>query len=137
MTKIYTLSNGKQVKVTVNNQRVSKKYSGEHFAYSIVLGVVGDNKVYRTTFHDTPLHYRNGVGPTEEMIDGAISAIIQDFDTYDKYQLLESFLEGEGYDPYEEYEIGEKAYNACMATYKGIIKLLNRREVEELKSILS
>lgn len=134
MTKIYTLSTGKQVKVTAKNKRVAKKFFGqEHYAYTITIEV--DDKVFKTTFHDSINNYRRGKGATSEMIDTAVDCIGMDYDSYDYNPDLNDFLDEYGYDPEEDK--GRKVYEACKATFNALNQMFTREEMGELSDIVT
>ena len=128
MTKTYTLSNGKTVKVTAKNKRKSTKWGQEHFAYTLTMEV--DDKMYKTTFHDSAVNCWHGIGATEKMIDSAIYCIIMDYDSYDYNPVLEDFIDEYGYDP--EEKTGRIVYEDCKATYEALNQMFTRSEMEEL-----
>lgn len=129
MVQNYTLSSGKQVKVTAKNKRVAKKFmNAEHYAYTVTVEV--DDKMFKTTFHDSIRNYLDGKGATKQMIDTAVYCIVMDYDSYDYNPVLEDFVNEYGYDP--EDNKGEKVYKACKATYEALNEMFTREELSEL-----
>lgn len=134
MTKTYTLSNGTEVKVTAKNKRVAKKFmDAEHYAYTITIEV--DDKMFKTTFHDSVRNYQFGKGATKEMIDTALDCILMDYDSYDYNQNLQDFMDEYGYDP--EDNTGEKVFNACKATFNALNEMFSREDLNELNEMVT
>ena len=132
MTKTYTLKNGREVKVTAKNKRVVKKMLGqEHYAYTITVEV--DDKLFKTTFHDSIANYHKRKGATEEMIDTAVYCVVMDYDSYDYNPDEEDFINEFGYDP--EDSQGHKVYEACKATFAALNEMFSREELEELYNL--
>lgn len=129
MTKTYTLSNGKVVKVTAKNKRESTKFFNgqKHYAYTIVLET-GD-RYFKTSFHDSINNYNVGLGATEAMIDDAVYCIILDGDSYKTTTNYEDFIYEFGYD---DDARGRKVYDACKKTYEGLRTMLTEEEIDSL-----
>lgn len=133
MTKTYDLPDGRKVKVTAKNKRVAKKFmNAEHYAYTITVEV--DDKMFKTTFHDSVRNYQLGKGATKEMIDNALDCILMDSDSYDYNRNLQDFMDEYGYDP--EENTGEKVFNACKATYEALSIMMTREEMNDLVEVL-
>lgn len=128
MTKTYTLSNGREVKVTAKNKRVSKHWGTEHYAYTIVIDVDGDS--YKTTYHDSGMNYVRGVSYPKTLIGNAVNCILLDADSYDCNPTLVDFLDEYGYD--SEGDEGRKAFEGCREAYEAMNRLLGRNERNEL-----
>ena len=129
MTKTYDLPDGRKAKVTAKNKRVAKKFHGaEHYAYTITIEV--DDKMFKTTYHDSIHNYRAGVGATEAMIDNALYCILMDYDSYDFNPSLQDFMDEYGYDPEEDK--GEKVFYACKATFEGLNAMFSREDLNAL-----
>lgn len=134
MTKTYDLPDGRKVKVTAKNKRVAKKFmNAEHYAYTITVEV--DDKMFKTTFHDSVRNYQLGKGATEEMIDTALDCILMDYDSYDYNPNLQDFMDGYGYDP--EDNTGEKVFNACKATFNALNEMFSREDLNELNEMVT
>ena len=132
MTKTYKLSNEKTVKVTAKNKRKSSKWGGEHYAYTITMEV--DDKMFKTTFHDSIYNYSRGTGATKEMIDNAVYCIIMDSDSYKYNQNLQDFVSEYGYDP--EEPTGVSVFQACREVYEAISQMFTEAELEELYNLV-
>ncbi len=132
MTNKYTLSNGKEVKVTAKNKRVVKKPLGEHYAYTITIEV--DDKLFKTTFHDSIASYRVGFSVCKEMIDTAVYCVIMDYDSYDYNPDEDDFIRVYGYDP--EGKEGHRVYKVCKATFDALNAMFSRSELEELYNLV-
>ena len=130
MTKTYTLSNGKEVKVTAKNKRVAKKFfNAEHYAYTIVVEVRGSDITYKTTFHDSVADYRSGKTNLDELIDNGIYCVILDADSYKANPKYEDFINEFGYDDNAE---GRGVYNACKKTAEALAAMLTDDEIDSL-----
>ena len=130
MTKTYTLSNGKEVKVTAKNKRVAKKFfNAEHYAYTIVVEVSGSDITYKTTFHDSVADYRSGKTNLDELIDNGIYCVILDADSYKANPKYEDFINEFGYDDNAE---GRGVYNACKKTAEALAAMLTDDEIDSL-----
>lgn len=104
-----------------------------HYAYSIAIRKDGKSKSF--TFHDSIYNYRRNQGPTEEMINNAVDCILSDAFSYKNAADVYDFAEEFGYDPYEEYDIVKKIYNACGKTYNKLRDLFSLEDMEELSDI--
>lgn len=134
MTKTYDLPDGRKVKVTAKNKRVAKKFmNAEHYAYTITVEV--DDKVFKTTFHDSVRNYQFGKGATKEMIDTALDCILMDYDSYDYNPNLQDFMDEYGYDP--EENTGEKVFNACKATFNALNEMFSREDLNKLSEMVT
>ena len=131
MTKTYTLSTGKAVKVTAKNKRKSKKWGQEHYAYTFTLEA--DDKMYKDTFHDSAINFIRGIGATKEMIDSIVYCVIMDYDSYDYNPDLDDFINEYGYD--REESTGRNVYESCRATYEALNQMFTRAELEELYNL--
>lgn len=131
MTKVYTLKDGRQVKVTAKNKRESRKWGLIHFAYTIVIEFEGET--FKDTYNDSHVNWCNAKGATKEMIDNAVDCIIEDASAYDYHQSLEDFLDAYGYDP--EDKEGIDAYFGCKETYDGLKKMFTTEDLSELTEL--
>lgn len=128
MTKTYTLSNGKVVKATAKNKRVTKKFHGrEHYSYTIVLE--SDGHYFKTTYHDSVYNYNHNKGATEETINDAVYCIVLDADSYIANPDYNEFVNEFGYD---DEKTGRKAYEACKKTFEGLSAMFTEDEVDSL-----
>ena len=135
MTKEYTIGSGKTIKVTAKNKRVAKRFQGgeDHYAYTIVFQVVGNDVAFKTPYHDSVYNFSRGRGYSEELIDSAVYCILMDAYSYEECRDVETFCRT--FD-YEDVNQGRKVYNACRDTYEIIHALLTEEEIEELYNIV-
>jgi len=117
--------NGREVKVTAKNKRVAKKWGGAHYAYTITIEV--DDKLFKTTFHDSVMNYMRRQGMTKETLYTALDCIFMDYDSYDYNPNLGDFMDEYGYDPEEDE--GEKVFNACKQTYNALNAMFSREDL--------
>ena len=129
MTKTYELKTGKQVKVSASHKRKSVTWGQEHFAYTIEMSV-GDEK-YRTTFHDSAMHYPYGHATTQ-MIDSAVNCTILDADSYDHNRTFQDFCDEYGYDLELDEKNARNAFEGCREAYEALERLLTQDEMNEL-----
>lgn len=128
MVHIFTLPDGKQVKVTAKNKRVAKKFfDKEHYAYTLTVEV--DDKMLKTTYHDSVANYNKGQGATQEMIENALYCVILDADSYYNAPNYLEFIDAFGY---EDDDHGKRVFNACKATYDELYTMLSGEEVDIL-----
>lgn len=132
MVHTYTLSNGKEVKVTLKNKRVNKKFFGrdaEHYAYTVIIEVEGSKLAYKTTFHDSIANFRSGKGPSVDLIDDGVYSIIMDADSYKQCPKYTDFINELGYEDDAE---GRRVYKACKETSDILNAMFTEEEIDSL-----
>jgi len=132
MERIFTLSDGRLVKVSAKNRRTSTIWSDTHYAYTIT--VTCGNDSYKTTFHDSPMNYNHGVKVTMGMLDDALYCLLSDYDAYDSNPTYRDFAISFGYEDEKE---GMKAYKTCKAAYDGLSAMFSRSDLSELNSMVN
>lgn len=133
MVHIFTLPNGKEVKVTAKNKRVAKKFfDKEHYAYTLTVEV--DDKMLKTTYHDSVANYEKRRGATREMIENALYCVILDADSYLNAPNYLEFIDTFGY---EDNNYGKRVFSACKATYDELYAMLTGEEVDALYKMVS
>lgn len=131
MTEKFTLSNGKEVKVSVHrNGTSSVMLNGNHYKYKVIVEVNNITKYFN--FHDSIANYISGAYP---IVGECLGCVLMDAFDYYQNSNPQDFANEFG------YEIGTRefvrAYNGCEKAYYKMLSMLSLDEMYELYDFLA
>ena len=131
MTEKFTLSNGKEVKVSVRrNGTSSVMLNGKHYKYKVIVEVNNITKYFN--FHDSIANYIRGAYP---IVGECLRCVLMDAIAYNDNRHPQDFANEFG------YEVGTRefvrVYNGCEKAYYKMLSMLSLDEMYELYDFLA